>query len=359
MQIRKKSHRSNAMILLLMLLFSITGKAQVTLNANGPGDTYELINSVFAPGYDVIEAPDCSHQAFGRHIDEVFDDHLNKYVFRFHIHVSPDNDRCINFDRQRNEIKAYDKSPASLKAIEGETVLYEWKFKVDSFFQSSGSFTHLHQLKAVGGSEESMPLITFTTRKGTPDQLELRYARNTTQTTLEKVDLTPFKGTWVSVKEVVTYGESGRYSVTIQRVSDGKELLNYRNTNLRMWKTDASFIRPKWGIYRSLNDASRLRDEMLYFSDFSITEGDTSLALNTEDQNNPIQVFPNPAQHSIGFKPELDAHLTVEIYDQLGRKLLSEVSQSTINISHLPRGLCIVRLKENNQCKWISQFIKI
>ena len=47
--------------------------SQVVLNADGPGNTYELINSVLAPGYDVVESSDCSHIAFGRHIDEVFD----------------------------------------------------------------------------------------------------------------------------------------------------------------------------------------------------------------------------------------------------------------------------------------------
>lgn len=89
-------------------------QAQVTLDADGPGNTYELINSVLAPGFDAVEVPDCNHTGFGRHIDEVFDADLNTDVFRFFIHVNEDDDRCINFDRQRNEIKTYDKSPDNL-----------------------------------------------------------------------------------------------------------------------------------------------------------------------------------------------------------------------------------------------------
>ena len=58
---------------------------QVVLNADGAGNTYELINSVLAPGHDVIEAPDCNHTTFGRHIDEIFDADLNSNVFRFQI----------------------------------------------------------------------------------------------------------------------------------------------------------------------------------------------------------------------------------------------------------------------------------
>ena len=72
--------------------------SQTLLEADGPGNTYELINSVLAPGYDAVEEPDCGHLSFGRHIDELFDADLNKYVFRFHIHKSPDNDRCLYFD---------------------------------------------------------------------------------------------------------------------------------------------------------------------------------------------------------------------------------------------------------------------
>ncbi len=55
-------------------------------------------------------------------------------VFRFFIHAAIDNDRCINFDRQRNEIKTYEPSPANLKRIIGETVEYKWKFKLPTGF---------------------------------------------------------------------------------------------------------------------------------------------------------------------------------------------------------------------------------
>ena len=91
-------------ILICVLQFNIS-YTQVTLDADGPGNTYELITSVLAPGYNPVEVPDCNHTSFGRHIDEVYDNELNTNVFRFYIHTSPDNDRCINVDRQRNEIK--------------------------------------------------------------------------------------------------------------------------------------------------------------------------------------------------------------------------------------------------------------
>ena len=259
-------------LILTLILISIKGFSQVVLNADGPGNTYSLINSVLAPGYNVIEAPDCSHTAFGEHIDEIFDAELNSNVFRFFIHTTPDNDRCINFDRQRNEIKTYDQSPANLLGIQNETVIYKWKFKLKTGFQSSTNFTHIHQLKSVGGSLEDMPMYTLTTRKGTPDKLELRYAETNTQTTLTQTDIAPFLGTWVEVTETIKYGTAGTYSIVIKKVSDMSTLFSYSNNSIINWRSGADFVRPKWGIYRSLNNAQDLRDEEVLFANFSIQE---------------------------------------------------------------------------------------
>ena len=260
--------------------------APMLLSADGPGGTYDLMIAALGPDAEPLEPPDCNHLDFetetnntGEHIDEVFDADLGKDVFRFHLHVTPDNDRCINFDRQRNEIKTYSESPDNLLGVLGETVEYKWKFKLPEGFQSSARFTHIHQLKSVGASnsEDDMPQITFTTRKGTngnPDQLELRYAETLTQITWAQTDLTPFKGEWVEATETVTYGDWGEgvYDLVIRKVSDCSVMFSYSNDNTRMWKTNADFVRPKWGIYRSLENMEDLRDEEVLYDDFSIKE---------------------------------------------------------------------------------------
>jgi hypothetical protein len=121
-------------IFLILILVTTNLFSQTVLEADGPGNTYELINSKFAPGGDVVENPECIHPEFGRHIVEVWDVELNRYVFEFYSHVTPDNDRCINFDRQRIEIKTYDASPDYLKGTYGETITYKWKFKLPAGF---------------------------------------------------------------------------------------------------------------------------------------------------------------------------------------------------------------------------------
>jgi len=255
-----------------ILSFSVT--AQTTLVADGPGNTYQLITDVLAPNYNPIEAPDCSHTGFGEHIEEVWDSTLGKYVFAFHLHVNEDDDRCINLDRQRNEIKSYDKSPDDLLGVIGETVVYKWKFKLPLGFQPSGSFTHIHQTKAVGGSESSHPQITLTVRDASTDRVELRYAPNNSSSIIGTADLSLFLGEWMDVTQTIVYGDglNGYYELSVVRMSDGMTVLEYLDPAIRMWKTGADFIRPKWGIYRSLNDPSALRDETVYFADFSIQE---------------------------------------------------------------------------------------
>lgn len=267
-------------IVTLFIVFSnaLITNSQVILNADGPGNTYELITNVFAPGRGVsaVEAPDLFHPwASGRHIAEIFDTELNKYVFEFYSHTLLDNEPVdpTLTDRQRVEIKTYAGSPDNLKGTVGETVTYKWRFKVPSGFQPSSSFTHIHQIKAVYG-DDSNPIFTLTPRKGTPNKLELIYTKDDISGTDKKmiVDLSLFEGIWVEATEIIKIGATGTYSISIKKVSDGTSILSYSNENIATIRPDNSFIRPKWGIYRSLNDVSSLRDESMRFSDFSISE---------------------------------------------------------------------------------------
>ncbi len=93
-------------------------------------------------------------------------------MFVFHIHVTPDNDRCTAFDRQRLEIKTDGGSPAYLKGFLDDSVTFRWKFRLPEGFQTSNNFTHIHQLKA-GDGDADMPTITLIPRKGNPDRLHL------------------------------------------------------------------------------------------------------------------------------------------------------------------------------------------
>ncbi|ASZ10262.1 hypothetical protein CK934_04335 [Chitinophaga sp. MD30] len=263
-----------------------TAKAQVFLRADGPGNTYELIESVLGSN-TAGEVPDCAHPSFGRHITEAFDSQLGKNVFIFHIHVTPDNDRCGgNIDRQRNEIKAHGPSPESVKGRNGETMTYRWKFKIDAGFIPTGSFCHIHQIKA-GDGDDGAPLITLTPRAGNPQKLQVIHSTGSGGTGGEvaSANLSGFKGVWVDVVEKIKYGVNGTYSVVIKRVSDGATLLSYSNNNINMWRDGTTFCRPKWGIYRKLTP--EIRDEQVRFADFCIAKGSTPCPDDNIPSNQP------------------------------------------------------------------------
>jgi len=352
-------------IVAFILSFYQKSISQIVLNANGPGSTYELINSAFAPtGGDVVENAECVHPEFGRHITEVWDAKLNQYVFAFHIHVTPDNDRCINFDRQRVEIKTYDASPAYLKGTEGETVVYKWKFLVPVGFQPSSSFTHLHQIKAVGG-DESDPLFVLTARKGSPDKLELNYYQSSdiNSVKLTSVNLSLFEGNWVEVTERVKVRNSGgAYSIEIKNVSTGASILSYSNNNILTIRADNTFIRPKWGIYRSLNTPSDLRDETVCFNSLSVQEEtNTSAFQPLENENSELSVFqqPNSNKLTIRFFAK-KKNQQLQIIDTNGQinqliypniELINEKQNIEVNISNLNKGIYFVRLLSMNITK--------
>lgn len=130
---------------------------QRILSADGETPAYTLIRSVLGAS---AETPDCAHPEFGPHITQAMDSELGKPVFVFHMHVTPDNDRCTAFDRQRLEIKTDGGSPAYLKGFLGDTVACRWKFRLPEGFQTTSNFTHIHQLKA-GDGDADMPTITL------------------------------------------------------------------------------------------------------------------------------------------------------------------------------------------------------
>ncbi len=346
------------LMFILLIGLPITVCSQTVLEADGPGNTYELINSVLAPGANVVEHPECVHPEFGRHIAEVWDAELNQYVFEFYIHVTPDNDRCINFDRQRMEIKTYDGSPDNLIGVSGETVVYKWKFRIPVGFQPSTSFTHIHQIKAVGG-DESDPIFTLTVRKATPDRIELIHD-NTTKVTTANLSL--FEGVWVEVVERIKIDSlHGTYSITIKKISDGSTLLSYSNSNLMTIRYNNAFVRPKWGIYRSLNVPASLRDEAMRFAGFSIyEEPPTSLGENSQLENKWFKVLPklNSKEVQINYVLQEESCVQVDLFGMNGQasKMLlnNELKKrgaytESFDVSGLSDGFYFIRLTAGKQ----------
>ena len=231
-----------------------------TLDADGPNQgktAYELIRTF--GGNRAIESPDLypDNHPGKPHIYEAIDDIVGSH-FVFTMHRDHDKDRGKHniTDRQRNEIKAYDKSERALKAYYGDTFEYRWKFKVNKDFDVSKNFTHLFQLKSVDNGIGT-PILALTGRgKNNIEVMELGHVPVDKKTRLARVDLADFKDQWISVICNVTYHEQGSISFNATRLSDNKALINVNTQNVDTWRgtEPEHFVRPKWGIYRSLRD---------------------------------------------------------------------------------------------------------
>jgi hypothetical protein len=75
----KKSLSATKTFVLLIFILPFFSHSQVVLKADGPGNTYELISSVLAPGNSAVEAADHNtlgnHTSFGRHIQHRQNNH--------------------------------------------------------------------------------------------------------------------------------------------------------------------------------------------------------------------------------------------------------------------------------------------
>ena len=251
-----------------------------TLDADGDMvglDAYDLIRDFGGP--NPIEAPDLypiNHPGV-RHIYEDYDPDIgNHFVFIIHRDIDIDRDRVENDDRQRNEIKTYASSEEAVKGFENETFIYRWKFKINASMEVSTRFTHLFQLKAVGG-EDSHPILTISgAERSGADGIEVRYSPLQADTILDREVWSMVTGEWLEAYCRVTFADSGDLRLIVTRMSDDAVIFDLDERGLDLWRGEdpSHFVRPKWGIYRSILDWDNLRpdEESVRFANFSVSE---------------------------------------------------------------------------------------
>jgi len=273
-----------SILLLPFVLFSSYTFSEQNVSAlrvDGPNQgltAYQLIQS-FA-GKRSIESPDLypANHPDEKHIYEDTDDVVgHHFVFVLHRDIDKDRDKYKKFaDRQRNEIKAYSGSKSSLKGYQNETMTYRWKFKLESTMSLSNNFSHFFQLKSVDDGI-GMPILTISARNyRDKNWLALSHAPVEKATILDKILWAEISDVWLEAECTVTYADRGALSITVKRTSDKKTVLAYRSDNIDMWRGTKTnhFVRPKWGLYRSLKTKHMLanKQDSIRFADFEIVK---------------------------------------------------------------------------------------
>jgi hypothetical protein len=277
-----------------------------TMEADGSlvGQPYGGINTYMRQfGFDYTEHPNCTG-GYGGHIDGLHGDvdvepSLGRPAFRFHIHIDPviDGDRCSSstVDRQRNEMKSITNNStwAPVQGNWDEWQILEWKFKLPAGLQPTANFFHIHQLKAQDGPNNGAPTITITPRassSGGNKRVQIIHsvdgASTGKGTIVDNVPLSDFEDEWVQVREEMHYTHDGDYSIKITRIRDGKVLIDFRDENIDMWRIGSSYIRSKFGLYRSLaggrldrvpvGQSPLLKNESIWITDFRVYEKNTN-----------------------------------------------------------------------------------
>lgn len=247
-------------------------------------------------GWDYSEHPNSSSNdhSTGIHCQNIYDDVLKQYVFKFIAHIDPvlDGDRGSLIDRQRNEMKSQTSNIwYKMNGNWGEKQVLEWKFKIPKGFRPSTSFCHIHQLKAQEGNNGA-PIITITLRgnnNGTNKRVQVIHTGDVSATNkgiiADNISIEEFEDEWVQVQEEVYYTHNGFFRIKVTRLRDNKVLINHSENDIDMWRKGATNIRNKFGIYRSygrtlINPDDRpsngIKDEILLLGDFYIYEKDTN-----------------------------------------------------------------------------------
>ncbi len=92
---------------------------------------------------------------------------------------------------------------------------------------------------------------------------------------------------------------------------------------------------------------------LLIFLNFELENNSTSILSNQDEE---LGLYPNPASEVVHI--ESKEHISeIKVYDISGRKVLQKSNNNTVNISKLPRGAYMMRVKVDHQ-EIVKQLIK-
>jgi hypothetical protein len=189
------------------------------------------------------------------------DDRAHSHPDVKHIKVDGDNirfdmhlrDRDTSTDRQRNEAVGMRQGGKQINMRDGETWKMSWELFIPSALRATSSFTHIHQLKMPGTGSAPIFVMSLRLRGGTPT-IETQVAHKGVH--VGHTNLAPLQNKWIRTEFEYRIGNSGRVRWVLRDGS--RTVIDVTRSGVDMFMEDR--VRPKWGIYRSLNDKANLRD---------------------------------------------------------------------------------------------------
>jgi hypothetical protein len=212
-----------------------------------------------APVWTLRWSPSPASQSPSQAFEGLEDDRADSHPEATHIYTSGDAYRFDmhlqdrdGSDRQRNESKGMRTGSSSyLEILENQTWRISYQMYIPTSLDSTTGFSHIAQMKTPGSGA---PLYTMSLPiQDGVQRLNVRYWDEAEDThEVGAVNLTPIQGKWVETTFEFKASDSGYLRWTLK---DGATTLIDKQLNgTDLWR-DIDYLRPKWGIYRSITSS--------------------------------------------------------------------------------------------------------
>jgi hypothetical protein len=223
------------------------------------------------PGSDGLKAFE------GIEVDRVnkHPDRKDKYIvvegdhYRFNI-WKDDRDSTGGGDRQRTESKGMVANGSALKMKNNETWTISYEMFMPTTLHGTSRFSHIFQLKtpATNGG----PWITLDpSRSGSTETLRARAYSTSGAPDIAKTNLAPLRNKWITIEWTFKIGPKGTARFALR--DGGTTVVDHTLSNVNV-PDQGDYVRPKWGIYRSVRSASSdILDTYLLIRNFKAYKG--------------------------------------------------------------------------------------
>lgn len=205
----------------------------------------------------------------GRHSDYIIVESGDHY--RFNI-WKDDRDSTGGGDRQRTEAKGMVHNGAALKMTNGQTWNISYRMYMPATLHGTSKFTHIFQTKIPATDAGPFVTLDLTRESSASETLRARAYANSGSPTIASTPLGPLRNTWITIQWTLTIGQSGSARfVCID--SKGKTVADSTRHGVVI-PDEGDYVRPKWGIYRSVKSASTdIIDTYLLTRDYQASRG--------------------------------------------------------------------------------------
>jgi hypothetical protein len=180
-------------------------------------------------------------------------------TYRFDMHK---RDRDTSTDRQRNEVRGMRTDGRTLDMDNGQTWRFTYSMFIPSTLKATSSFTHIMQTKMPGLGSAPITVMSLR-RQGSTPTIEFKVTEG--DVLVGRTDLAPLQDRWISTEVEIKIGTGSEGHVAWLIRSGSSTVLDVRKSGVDTWLDDR--VRPKWGIYRSLNDSAQIQDCHLLLRD--------------------------------------------------------------------------------------------